>query len=493
MLRIKLKAIGIGCTLALFLTSAESAVEAMTKDKVLFLVDQEIYSQIETHVQTYKQAVEAHLPVTLLVDHERNYKQMSPEEIRHLLQEYYKEESIVGVILAGRLPYALWENHDENNGILSSFYEDLDGNFEDKGRYQGTDFLPGNPNGLYDHHDWGSPSADIFVAWLHPSPKHEVEELKFFLEKAGRYHSGDLTYRHRGLVMLHSDWAQDMSNYYHQLEPIFGKDVDQRGGLDSLNNPIPINGREYLQLLEQTYEATIFYAHGSPAYHFPDQSPVSVRDIGENPGGSILTFIGGCHTGDFKSEEEAYPDSEGVIATAYLFKNPIGLATTATAWSYGPEELWKVSEELGRGVWLGKAWLAKQRVRNSSQWYLIRYACSVDPQRHDWGELLFGDPFVILPCQLSCEGKSCGSDGCGGSCGSCPSSSFCQINDRCSQSLTWEMVELTSSNLLQNLFLEDYSQASLRLPSGWWVSPDSIPPSALCTLHDAPSELYYKR
>lgn len=284
MLSNKLKAIGIGCALTLLLTSSKPAVGATTKDKVLFLVDQETYSQIEAHVQTYKQAVETHLPVTLLVDHERNYKQMSPEEIRHLLQEYYEEESIVGVILAGRLPYALWENHDGNSGILSSFYEDLDGTFEDKGRYEGTNFLPGSPNGLYDHHDWGSPSADIFVAWLYPSPKHEVDELKFFLEKARRYHSGDLNYRHRGLVMLHSDWAGDMDNYYHQLEQIFGKDVDRRGGLDSLNHPIPISGREYLQLLEQTYEATIFYAHGSPAYHLPDQSPVNVRDIGENPG-----------------------------------------------------------------------------------------------------------------------------------------------------------------------------------------------------------------
>jgi|GEM_PF-6351393 len=494
MARRGLKLVGLGCLLTLFFSFPQPVAGVTKRDKVLFLIDQGVYEQIREEVQAYKQAVEVRLPVTVLLDHGRSYRQMSPEEVRGLLQEYYEEQSIVGVILGGRLPYALWENHDENRGILNSFYEDLNGTFEDRGHYEGSNFLSGNPNGIYDYHDWGSPSAEIFAAWLYPPPKNEVESLKFFLNKAHRYHLGDLTYRHRGLVMLHSDWAGDMDtreSYYRQLTQIFGKEVDRRGGLDALGSPIPIDGSDYLQLLKQTYGATILYAHGSPSGHFPDTTPVSVTDIAMNPGGSVVTFIGGCHTGDF--ELAATQGLEELIATVYLFNNPLGLATTATAWSYGPEELWQVTDKLSEGVWLGKAWLEKQRLRNGHLWYLIRSGCGFEPQRHDWGELLFGDPFVTFPCQPSCEGKNCGHDGCGGSCGSCPEDTYCQISGLCSQNTPWERVVLSSNkDILQNLFLKNYPRVSLRLPSGWWVSYPPATPSTLCTINSGLTELYYR-
>ena len=40
-------------------------------------------------------------------------------------------------------------------------------------------------------------------------------------------------------------------------------------------------------------------------------------------------------------------------------------------------------------------------------------------------------PECILPCSPDCEGKSCGDDGCGGSCGACPNGGMCAAQGTC--------------------------------------------------------------
>jgi hypothetical protein len=194
--------------------------------------------------------------------------------------------------------------------------------------------------------------------------------------------------------MIHSDWARDMhgyENYFGQLQALYGSDIDARGGYDGAGTPIPVDGDEYLSLLAGSYEVAVFYTHADWGAHYPNTNEVTTSEIAATPGGSLITFIGGCHSGDIHSS-----NGSPTIATSYVFATPVGLAATGTTWSYGPEELAVVNAGLAAGQTLGQAWFSKQAQRNTPEYYLSRYSGQVgfDPNRHMFGEILFGDPFV---------------------------------------------------------------------------------------------------
>jgi len=108
----------------------------------------------------------------------------------------------------------------------------------------------------------------------------------------------------------------------------------------------------------------------------------------------VVTFIGGCHSGDIVAARD-----ELTIASTYVFKTKVGLASTGTTWSYGPEELYRVTAALAKGQTLGEAWLAKQKARNTSTYYKERYSDygrAFNPLKHMFGEIFFGDPFVTV-------------------------------------------------------------------------------------------------
>jgi hypothetical protein len=358
------------------------------KPCVVLVVDKALYEKIREPIARYASEVAQANGVSIAVD-VGTWASATPDALRAALKTRWTQEHIEGAILVGRLPYAQWEQSWDgpNSGLNSFYYEDLDGTFTDA-----------DGNGKHDTHGWGkNPGPEIWVSFLYPSKAMEAEELTAFFEKSHKWRAGELAVRKRGLVTIHSDWARDMTgfqNYYGQLEGLYGKSaVDWQGGYDGSNVPIKVDGKVYLGQLAQTYETNNFYTHASSGFHAPDTNWIYTGDIAALRGGSLITFIGGCHSGDVIEANGGL-----TLSTTYVFKNVVGLAATGTTWSYGPEELAVVTSGLGRGETVGRAWFAKQKMRNTPDHYRKQYGheAKFDDTHHMYGEILFGDPFVRL-------------------------------------------------------------------------------------------------
>ncbi|MDD3647592.1 MAG: hypothetical protein PHS44_03795 [Candidatus Dojkabacteria bacterium] len=391
------------------------------KKCVVLVVGKVVYGQIKPSLDLYIQDVESTSDVKILLANTDSYETFTPEQIRALLIDYHTNKNIQGALLVGRIPYALWENGwDDNKGVNSFFYEDLDGNW-----------LDNDSDGYYDYHTWGvNDGPEIWVSWIYPSDvsgTQNMKDLNYFFSKTHSYYTGNLTANKKSFIMLHSDWARDMDFYYEKFSDIYGNDVETRGGYDTSGNPIEVDGNDYLSHIRNSYQMTLIYVHGSNNTHYPNINYINKEDLEVTGGGSMITFIGGCHTGDLLASGKDIP-----IAETYLFRMPTGLVSTATTWSYGPEELQEVTRELKNNNTFADAWFIKQRYRNNSAFYKKRYGETFDPNTHMFGEILFGNPLFKLNedvCKPDCAGKTCGdSDGCSGLCESCPDGQVCDTS-----------------------------------------------------------------
>ncbi|RLF40640.1 MAG: hypothetical protein DRN12_04935, partial [Thermoplasmata archaeon] len=115
---------------------------SLQKDNILIIINDKLYTRTSKKLDRYILDVEERFPVNIILN---TTSITTAEGIRSLLQQEYEINHIKGSILVGQIPFALWEQgYGGNKGILSLFYEDLDGRFEDR-----------DNNGFYDYHIFG--------------------------------------------------------------------------------------------------------------------------------------------------------------------------------------------------------------------------------------------------------------------------------------------------------------------------------------------------
>ncbi|MBU0975184.1 MAG: hypothetical protein ABIE03_03965 [Patescibacteria group bacterium] len=433
------------------------------KKCVALIIGKIAYEQVQPSIDQFIKDAEAREEIKIFLLNDNSYENYTPEQIRDVLIDYYNNKSIQGAILVGRIPYSLWENGwDENKGVNSFFYEDLDGSWYDN-----------DSDGYYDYHTWGTNDGpEIWVSWIYPSdvsPTQNTKDLTYFFSKTHDYYTGNIQYNERSLIMLHTDWSQDMDFYYEKISDIYGPEVDTRGGFDSSGNRIEVDGLEYLSLIKNPYQMTLLYVHGDNNTHYPNINHIKKEKLEQNGGGSIITFIGGCHTGDLLESKQDIP-----IAETYLFRMPIGLVSTATTWSYGPEELQEVTEALNENINFADAWFSKQTYRNNSTFYKKRYGDDFDPNIHMFGEILFGNPLIKLnepSCIPNCQEKTCGDDGCRGNCGNCISDEICSENVCIPKKTTCSVADIWGPKKKPDNKIDAYDLSLLLANWKWKKSP----------------------
>ncbi len=169
-------------------------------DHIVVLVDAQLYPWIQKKFHRYLSEVEERFPVEctiILVNGLRSLQPVAPAEIRHILQNEYARNATIGALLVGQIPYALWKQGAGNNsGIISVFYEDLDGDFED------TD-----NDGFYDYHTFGAQEGpEIWVCWMRPPLIGQVFFMNRFLEKTHMYYTEKSVINKAAFVACHEDY-----------------------------------------------------------------------------------------------------------------------------------------------------------------------------------------------------------------------------------------------------------------------------------------------
>jgi hypothetical protein len=148
------------------------------------------------------------------------------EEFKVLLIEEGGDD-LVGVILAGELPLAWFEQYEyfddedePDNDILYEypidlFFMDLDGTWQDTSH-----------NGIYDVHENENWEPDIWLGRLPAWNLSRIDEdvlIAEYLERVHDYRIGELTLPHRGLNFIDDDWIYYANEWENDLRHSFGE------------------------------------------------------------------------------------------------------------------------------------------------------------------------------------------------------------------------------------------------------------------------------
>ncbi|HPP75658.1 MAG TPA: hypothetical protein PLU88_11105 [Armatimonadota bacterium] len=351
---------------------------AIAVDDVAFIIDKK-YASCMDKVLQYKADVEARFDVRLHICNSASFESFTPEQMRNYIKILHNNNGVDGVILAGQIQYALWEQTWPwyNSGINSNFYEDLDCTFTD------TD-----GNGMYDYHDWGTNiGPEVWCSWMRPPASTSEASLASFLDKTHAYYTGQVQFNHSALIADHQDYDDCIHNSFDQygnLSKLYGNNIDVLGEGDAY-----LDREDYLNLLQQNrYEICDPMSHAWCEGQQFDVGGVTSNDIDRMTGGAIMTFIYGCHSAAF-NESPNYN-----IAQMYCFGNSIGQVSAGTSWSYGMGEKYAIYDVLANGGYVGQGWFALQKLVNSPEYLHLSYQDQVDIYRQMWGHNLIGNPFI---------------------------------------------------------------------------------------------------
>ncbi|MBN2445188.1 MAG: Ig-like domain-containing protein [Phycisphaerae bacterium] len=373
---------------AFVLASLATATTLADDDRVILLIDQTLYSQVETNLLRYETEVEGRFPVSLEL-HVGTFAGQTAEQVRAYIQGIYDAPGgLDGVILCGQLPYALWRQDPAfgtNTGIMAFFYEDLDGSFTD------TD-----SDGYYDYHDWGTlDGPEVWSCWMRPPVMDQAGYLNALLDEAHDYYVGNYVTSKQGYVACHGDYD---GNFWDGTIPSMPALVGMYGlenvGTDGEGSD-PVYGSELLaQLLSTDYEIVHFWSHAYAGGEAWDSGWIYSSSMMSAPAGKgpLIAHIYGCHSGDFVYYEGASAGNTN-IAVSYAFGPGAGQASSGTSWSYGTEGMNLITEKMAAGWYLGRAWKYLLDTKETSVAIHQRYA-DRDVHKELSGNNLFGNPFL---------------------------------------------------------------------------------------------------
>jgi len=345
---------------------------------VAIVVDQSIYSDIQSAISTYVSDVAAlYDNVTLLV---YQSSAATPESLRGFLQSIHQSQGIQGAILVGSLPYARWELPWGEECSLPLFYENLDDIFLDQ-----------DSDGLYDYHDWGSnEGVEIWVSWIRPPSQDPVSALRAYFDKTHDYYSGAYWISRRGLLVITHDWWGAGDPMREAFAELFGEDVDQLGGCEGCYAKL----EPYLQLYTNNdYAVQNLWAHSCNVGHQFDSDPgepnwLSSTDLAALPRGPQFSVIWGCHVMDFTG------DPGDIFATRYLMGTHNGLAALGVTRGIGTPAQELLIPMLSQSANLGDAVFQYLNLVTAQDYIYEQYPDEL--HTFVWDIALVGDPFLFF-------------------------------------------------------------------------------------------------
>lgn len=370
-----------------------SAPLPTTTDHIVVVIDAQLYPWIQNKFHRYLRDVEQRFSVDfsiLLVNGLRSLHPIPPSEIRRILQEEYARNRTTGALLVGQIPYALWkQGFGNNSGILSVFYEDLDGDFEDT-----------NEDGFYDYHTFGvQEGPEIWVCWMRPPFMGQALFMNRFLEKTHGYYTGESVVEQKAFVACHEDYD---NNFYGPigvvpvLRDIYGaENVDTDGEGTDLTQAVDI----WQRLRDNSSEVFDTWQHANSKYQGWDVGGFSSLKMLGLKKGALMTFLYGCHSADFWDAPGTTPFNIN-IAVSYVFGRSIGQAASGTSWSYGTEYKYLIYEAMrNQHAYLGAAWFSMESYVETASFVQQRYP-DRDPHRECAGNTLIGNPFLFVKYEV---------------------------------------------------------------------------------------------
>lgn len=374
---------------------------AASYPRVAIIVDNPLYTQLQTEIQQYVSDVNARFPVNCVVYSNNSWNGKSPIEFRNYIRTLYNQDGITGAVLVGFFPTMMWETFGEND--TSHFpvllcYEDLD-----------ADFLDMDGNGYFD--TWrnnNNRQLEIWVDLMRPFQdaandftysRNVIEQTRSFLNKCHSYYQGQMLIPNRALVYANNDWrgaATSGSAGVVNLRNIYGfANVDTVAGNG--------NGEDYLTRLYKGYDIMNIWCHASAYCHYFDggaRSTVwSTPDLTNLRGpGGLINILWDCHGADFSDDnEDGFGSGTECMAFkyAYLGNGMVSMGVTRSDYTYGIDQF---IASMGRGLFAGQSFL---EVMN------MVYADTIFQNGNKLiDQILVGNPFVYANANPAGQGAS---------------------------------------------------------------------------------------
>ncbi|MDP8214392.1 MAG: LamG domain-containing protein [Candidatus Euphemobacter frigidus] len=364
-------------------TSPPVTVRVNVRNRAVFLIDRTVYPDIAELVVRYKADVENALPFELIIDSDRDLEAMTPEALRGILQDYHYREGVEGAVLAGHVPYALWEEgwtdwYTQSRGVACVlYYEDLDGEFTDE-------TSPENPAFTNLETAESFPGPEIWTGWMYPNaidPAEDAVKLSHLLNKTHAYYSGEVVGEKVAVEMSHHDEHWGIANFnlpslapedgsffpasdvehYGLMTDIEGNPVPTRPLKRHLVNPPDIPIELHRELFEELWDTRDYLVHHlhchGHAYLLwlpqtvPDPREGITRDFFDTLNrGPLLFCVTACSNGVFNHR----PHDSVILAAPFSPANTI----TAHGFVTGPNfsrDFAVFFDSLARGRTVGRA------------------------------------------------------------------------------------------------------------------------------------------
>ena len=342
-------------------------------ERVAILVDADIALDIQENLNQYVVDVETIYSDIRLLIYSGNWK--SPEEVRAFIQDlYYSNSGISGVILVGKLPYAIWEYYPGDIGPLPYYYEDLDGIFQDQSK-----------DGILDYHIENNQKPEIWVSWMRPHSDNIAQSINDYLQKCHLYYSGNISYQDKVLVAIDQDWINSLTTTKSTLLQIYPENM-----ITVIDGTAGISPQDYLNEYVKQYEITTVFSHSDNDQHEFARGNLAAPTIMSLDNGSKIILIWGCHAADFYKT----PYTGDILASSYVFNNN-GMSCIAPTRSIGLENYQIVISGLAEGEIIGEAFLKFIRYSYNQSVIENRFP-DEDFDKFMWGFILMGDPFIQL-------------------------------------------------------------------------------------------------
>ena len=285
--------------------------------RVAVVVDPTLYPNVSAGVTSYVADLTTHGFTPFVVTFAG-----TAEQLRALLQGYYAEQdSLVGAVLVGDLPYAVWEMMKSYSttyyeaSICDFFLMDMDGVWEDNN--SSSPFSAG----YYDTRS-GDLHCEIWVSRIAAQnmvigSNTEADLINGYFTRNNAYRSGSMTVSKTALHYTDTDWNGNADDDENELSGVYGT-VDVRAvGIDAGTGGVDYRDN----YLNADYELIQVRVHGTAtAQHWDDGIITTSSDYLIKDPQAVFYNIFTCSGADFTSQNcltrsaVMNPDASGLVA-----------------------------------------------------------------------------------------------------------------------------------------------------------------------------------
>jgi len=352
--------------LDLFVLSKNYGKQVEAKNKVVVLVSNEIYQQLDQRLERYASDI---TDFDLMI---YNGSWVNPSDVRMQIQEAYDNYNISGCILVGDIVAAYYKAETPYGTRIfptDLHYMDLDGSWTDI-----------ESDGIFDNRTDPN-GVEIWVSRI-KAPTNNITLLQSYFDKNHDFYSGIFGGYHKALAYI-NDCEFGQTHRVEVLKSIYNEnDIMLLCGTNATKI-------DYLETLRQAFETVWISCHGGPTRQLIEEDPVVYfdgNDARNIENGSIFYLLHNCEVGRH--------DVENYLAGWYVFGNSNGLVALAST------TLWESIDHdffinANNNSYIGNAFLETIKLADE--------LAKTDPivaRNLYFGAVLIGDPFIKIGQRL---------------------------------------------------------------------------------------------